>query len=371
MRNSELLTSFSSEWINFSNYELKETDKGEVYICPTKDATINIYKAFNVMNEMLPEILNIGRLIGEEASKKVDDSARINALILVFVRKYGLLGAMNYFPYNEDFLNQNKVYLPDENPISPKAVLSANDYIRLFLPFATEDDFEINIQKGTTLINYKQEVPITMFIKRDMRFDIAFSKFYCEKLEWFKNYASQIYAYFYFINRYYETDDIDLKAIHQKAVSAFIAKGMKFGLTLFETPKIEWDFNSLIATIDTIFGFMVSGDDCPIRACKHDSVVFYAKNPKAAFCSTACRNQYNVYKTRAKKDELENSADQVFVFVFLCAIIFIVEMLVEELRHSVGAMLNLYNEGYSLYAKNFFNGDVINIYFDTFVLQRQ
>ena len=44
------------------------------------------------------------------------------------------------------------------------------------------------------------------------------------------------------------------------------------------------------------FGFMLCSEQNPIKICKHCGKVFYAKNPKAEYDSSQCRNQANVYK---------------------------------------------------------------------------
>ena len=48
------------------------------------------------------------------------------------------------------------------------------------------------------------------------------------------------------------------------------------------------------------FGFMLCSEKNPLRICKHCGKVFYAKNPKAEYDSSQCRNQANVYKSRNK-----------------------------------------------------------------------
>ncbi|MDL2248742.1 hypothetical protein LJB89_03505, partial [Tyzzerella sp. OttesenSCG-928-J15] len=121
--------------------------------------------------------------------------------------------------------------------------------------------------------------------------------------EWIKGYAEQLYVNFFLIKGYYnnthEIESLRLDSLLQ--ISEFKAQGMKFGIKTYENPTMEWEFNSLRAVIDTVFGIMVSGEDCPLKICKHDDKVFYAKNPKSEFCSPQCRNQFNVYKSRSKK----------------------------------------------------------------------
>ena len=41
----------------------------------------------------------------------------------------------------------------------------------------------------------------------------------------------------------------------------------------------------------------------PLRLCKHCQEVYIASRPNAVFCSTQCKNRYNVYKTRKKNKD--------------------------------------------------------------------
>jgi hypothetical protein len=51
------------------------------------------------------------------------------------------------------------------------------------------------------------------------------------------------------------------------------------------------------------FGFMLCSEQNSIKICKHCGKVFYAKNPKAEYDSSQCRNQANVYKSRNKNKD--------------------------------------------------------------------
>lgn len=58
-----------------------------------------------------------------------------------------------------------------------------------------------------------------------------------------------------------------------------------------------------ILGVQMMFSFMLTDEKTALRSCKHCTKVFAAKHPNVAFCSPRCKNQYNVYKSRAKKDE--------------------------------------------------------------------
>ena len=61
-----------------------------------------------------------------------------------------------------------------------------------------------------------------------------------------------------------------------------------------------WDFHSLLLGIQMMFSFMLVDGDQPLRLCKHCQKVFLGSRSNAAFCSSRCKNQYNVYKSRGK-----------------------------------------------------------------------
>ena len=58
---------------------------------------------------------------------------------------------------------------------------------------------------------------------------------------------------------------------------------------------------SLVAISDiSAHRTMLCSEKNPLKICKHCGKVFYAKNPKAEYDTSKCRNQANVYKSRNK-----------------------------------------------------------------------
>ena len=66
---------------------------------------------------------------------------------------------------------------------------------------------------------------------------------------------------------------------------------------------IVWNFHSLLVMIQMCFSFMLTDSDCDMKLCKHCGRAFIASRKGNEFCSPKCKNQYNVYKTRARKKE--------------------------------------------------------------------
>lgn len=97
------------------------------YITPEEDSKIAMYDPFDVADEILVDILMIGRYIEK------NDIQSSNDAIMKFVNKYGLLGELTYLPLNSNIVAQNKVYLPKDNLLSEKEVMKTYEYIELFL----------------------------------------------------------------------------------------------------------------------------------------------------------------------------------------------------------------------------------------------
>ena len=74
-------------------------------------------------------------------------------------------------------------------------------------------------------------------------------------------------------------------------------------LRLLDKPTIYWDFHSFLLGIQMMFSFLLVDGEKPLRLCKHCQKVFLSSRSNSAFCSPRCKNQYNVYKTRAKSRE--------------------------------------------------------------------
>lgn len=51
-----------------------------------------------------------------------------------------------------------------------------------------------------------------------------------------------------------------------------------------------------------MFSFMLTDDNSRLKVCKHCGKAFAATRSNMEFCSPQCKNQYNVYKSRAKKN---------------------------------------------------------------------
>ena len=88
-------------------------------------------------------------------------------------------------------------------------------------------------------------------------------------------------------------------------VNAYIFGGIAptYHIELLDKPTIVWDFHSLMLAIQMMFSFMITDENSTLKLCKHCGKIFVASRSNVQFCSPQCKNQHNVYKCRAKKEE--------------------------------------------------------------------
>lgn len=75
---------------------------------------------------------------------------------------------------------------------------------------------------------------------------------------------------------------------------------IRYSLTVTDKIQMHYEFNSLMAVLNFTMARLLSAEGSPLKICKHCSKAFISENKRAEFCSERCRNQFNVYKSRAK-----------------------------------------------------------------------
>lgn len=295
---------FRTFWFRYDGYEIKEIDEKH-YITPKENSKIIMYDPFDLADDILVDILMIGRCVEK------NDIEESNKKIMEFVEKYGLLGELTYLPLNTDIVKQNKVYLPSGNLVSEKETLPTDEYIELFLKCKKK-------QKGVMKKNARGEIldlsvenemnPLAL-IDRPAEYAVVFSRAYSECLVWIMHYARTLYLTFEAIENYSKAQDAYTKQIYDTRIKEFnpskIACKILMGKNKEDKPVLEWNFNSLKLAINTMFALNETTERRTVKMCKHCSKPFASQNLKAEYCSPQCRNQANVYKSRAKNKEME------------------------------------------------------------------
>lgn len=291
-------TSNPYSYMRFTDYKIEEIN-GSLYILP-QDNEVNktrtIYDLFSKIDTALVDLLNIGRMCKYNESEN-----KILMSVLKFVEQYGMLGFMVEASRNQDFVKYNEVFLKEDNVVSKKRTMLYIQYYKYFFPLSDRKTIVASI------LEREMEMEADPVLKSLLRDDdignqFIFSKYYCEKAEWFLTYAKKMYDLFcstiLIMDSNSKFEDME-KA--KDLISKFTATGVSYKINMYGfIPEISWQPNSLKQALDLVFGFFICSEKNSIKMCKHCEKIFFTKNLKAEYCSPQCRNQANVYKSRAK-----------------------------------------------------------------------
>ena len=291
----------SSNWVRYSEYEWRAAEDGTLYLTPTKTAQPSIYDPLAEYQKIVLDAINIGRM---GMSKKPD--AEIQKAIQQFAVKYGLFGLMTALPTTPNFMEYEAVYLPKNHFIKAES-METEDYLALFYPFDQLDLVKKGIESRWSVSGDNMMVALTMtFASEPMAKTMSFQREYAEAYDWvaqqFKDWAFTLTTSILYYNDY-DLIDEDTRNLYRKGMAAFGGIAPSYHIELLDKPTIYWDFHSLLLGIQMMFSFMLVDDAKPLRLCKHCQKVFLGSRANSVFCSARCKNQYNVYKTRAKSRE--------------------------------------------------------------------
>lgn len=255
-----------SNWARHIEYEIINT-KGKDYIIPQKHVGASIYNPINEETELLCDALNLGKYLTENNVGHKEQA-------LDFVKKYGLLGIMT--DITDSDLDQNEGLIIHENIFTEHGIAYTKEFSKLFFPV---DDIDILVQPQKPKIRLQSRKPIyTKMFLRTYR--------YAEPIEWLIKYFKYLYSFM---------------ECEKDKLCGFNAPHITYRIDTRTEPKLVCDYVSLKAVIDLAFAKAVTDEKNPLRYCKHCGKVFYAKDSRSEFCSPKCRNQFNVYKSRAKR----------------------------------------------------------------------
>lgn len=272
--------------MRYSKYEYKESG-GREYLTPAADAELLRYNPLDAAEDLTVDALNLGALLCREEA--LTDEGR--AALMEFTLKYGLMGFMTAIPLNGNFMEYPHVFF-GRNGYFDKDMMETRDYLQAFQPFG--------IKQGQPKGGFV--VPPALIMGKALEYSIAFSRNYAERTDWLCGLFRQFYTHFAACAAFHETDNPALKNAYADIVSGFCEYGLGFQMKMDGKPTLVWDFNSLKMVLETVYGFLVSREDTPLRMCKHCEKVFFATHGRTEFCSGRCRNQYNVYKSRGKNN---------------------------------------------------------------------
>ena len=220
---------------------------------------------------------------------------------------FGLLGLMTALPTTSEFITYDAVYLP-KNHFIKQETLSTEDYLAYFFPFdkisfvkkGQESMWNTDNREMFAVIMTLQDKPQTVLM--------SFQKEYCEPYEWITTVFSD-WA-FTFVTCFLDYQDYDTleeaeRNVYRKGMECFGGIAPTYHIELLDKPTIVWDFHSLMLAIQMMFSFMITDENSTLKLCKHCGKIFVASRSNVQFCSPQCKNQHNVYKCRAKREDSE------------------------------------------------------------------
>lgn len=301
----DLFERTSSTWVRYNEYEWKKAKDGALYLTPAPGAMPSIYDPLRETQEIVLSAVQIGRM----CMSKESTDAEIKKAILPFAAKYGLFGLMTALPTTPNFMEYEAVYLPKNHFIKAE-IMSTEDYLNLFFPFEKLDIVKHGMESTWNIENDRVMMALAMTMSdRPTAVNMSFQREYAERYDWLKqqftDWAFNATTSFFYYHDYNDLEE-DMKRLMQQSMATYGGNAPTYHIALLDKPTLVWDFDSLLLGIQMMFTFMLTDEEKPLRLCKHCMKAFIASRPSAVFCSPRCKNQYNVYKSRAKKKEFDD-----------------------------------------------------------------
>jgi hypothetical protein len=298
---NNLFQNTSSHWVRYDKYECKEADDGLFYVTPAPKAKPAVYDPLKDAEVLVLDMLNVGMLCMGRAGEET-----IKAAVMKFIHKYGLLGFMTALPTTPQFVEYEAVYLPTNHFIREES-LPTEKYLAYFFPFDKLDFSKKGKESVWNVGNDRTMMALAAtFGNGPQAMNMGFQREYAERYDWlvtqFRDWAFTFTSSFLYYENYEQLDETT-RDLYRQGMAAFGGIAPTYHIALLDRPTIVWDFHSLLLGVQMMFSFMLTDEKTALRSCKHCTKVFAAKHPNVAFCSPRCKNQYNVYKSRAKKDE--------------------------------------------------------------------
>ncbi len=301
---SNLFQKTSSNWVRYDKYEWKEDKEGALYITPSPDAKMSLYNPLKDSEQMVLKAVNLGLMCMD----KNNTQEQLQNAIIDFVTDYGLLGFMTALPTTPDFITYHAVYLPKNHFIKEES-MTTEKYLSYFFPFDKIDFVKKGMESSWNTDDVQMMALIMTMKNKPQAVIMSFQKEYAERYDWlvtlFKDWAFTFMSSFLYYQDFDMLDDMQ-KQLYRQGMTAFGGIAPTYHIELRERPTIVWDFHSLLLGVQMMFSFMLTDEKSSLKVCKHCGKAFSANRPNSVFCSGKCKNQYNVYKSRAKDKDNNN-----------------------------------------------------------------
>ncbi len=279
----------------FEEYEIKVINDIK-YVVPKFDS--NSYMNYSLISfddyeendKPLIDFINLGKL-------SLENDKETDSLLLKFVNQYGLLGLIHNLPVNRYYTLDKKVLLKEFNSVTGKEyydcfnTMNIIDYFKIFFPTASKDEIKELIEKSNKLICQHS---MEKFITPDLNELYYKNEKYYEQADMIVDYAQTLYKILKELKKE-NKEHIDYYLI-QKLESNHIRTNLEYnGITIH--------VRSLKEYIDEDFKLFAIEEKKYLKLCKHCGKAFTAPNPKTEYDTFSCKNQENVYKSRARNKE--------------------------------------------------------------------
>ncbi len=279
----------------FEEYEIKVVNNIK-YVVPKFDS--NSYMNYGLISfddyeendKPLIDFINLGKL-------SLENEKEIDSLLLDFVNQYGILGLIHNLPVNRYYTLDKKVLLKEFNNVTGKEyydcfnTMDILDYFKIFFPTASKDEIKELIEKSNKLICQHS---MEKFITPDLNELYYKNEKYYEQVDMIVNYAQMLYNILKELKK--DNGENIYHSLIEKLESNHIRTNLEYnGITIH--------VRSLKEYIDEDFKLFAIEEKKYLKLCKHCGKAFTAPNPKTEYDTFSCKNQENVYKSRARNKE--------------------------------------------------------------------
>ena len=279
----------------FEEYEIKVINNIK-YVVPKFDS--NSYMNYSLISfddyeendKPLIDFINLGKL-------SLENKEETDSLLLDFVNQYGFLGLIHNLPVNRYYTLDKKVLLKEFNNVTGKEYYDCFNtmdivyYFKIFFPTASKEEIKELIEKSNKLIcQHSMEKIITpelneLYYKNEK---------YYEQVDMIVSYAQTLYNILRELKK--EKGENIQYSLIEKLESNHIRTNLEYnGITIH--------VRSLKEYIDEDFKLFAIEEKKYLKLCKHCGKAFTAPNPKTEYDTFSCKNQENVYKSRARNKE--------------------------------------------------------------------
>ena len=303
---------FTAKWCKYDKYIIEKNDE-KYYILPDKNAKPSTYDPFEVKNQILKDLLAIGKESVENEMYKIGNievcieaqskMEKFQNLVLEFVTNYGLLGNFRFLPESYDFMDNGEIPVKFGFNTSVSALEFEKRYFW--------KDSKMDWSRTMKADDYHRNTGLDDYFKQsegDRLDDIIFSKNYAETIAEIIDFAVNIYNRKLLICAYlYDDVSEDIREVYQSSITNSRLKMPSIAYSAENRQiKFKWNFMSLSEIVETILLLNETSGRTEVKLCKHCGKPFIAENIKAEYDSIQCRNRENINRSRQKKNNFIN-----------------------------------------------------------------